>query len=272
MPMTTHQRLGDELPTALASYYDALDRNRVADAAAAFAADVTFAAPPLDGIETGPRSVSHGHDDLRAGFEDRGPNPYVHDVVLCAVEGRDAIVEGVTRDRESGAPQSSFAASLQLDDDGAIARYLAFRSPDVIAPLPADANSSPAAPGSAIDKIHEYFDALDEHRLEDAAECFSVDTLYSHPPYQDPTVGGHGRAAFAGRAELIAAFHRRGPQPIDHRIVFHAQRGPHLVLEGVVDDANGALRGSFVSEATLDNAGLIVRYASWYTQPGVPRR
>ena len=54
--------------------------------------------------------------------------------------------------------------------------------------------------------------------------------------------------------------------------MFHAQRGPHLLLEGVVNDDAGALLGSFVSEATLDDAGLIRRYASWYTQPGIPRR
>jgi ketosteroid isomerase-like protein len=263
--------LGDQLPEALAAYYDAVDNDRFADAARCFGDDATYAMPPRQGIETDPREVSTGRAAIAARLDERGSRPYVHQVVLCTVDGRDGAVEGLVRDRASGAPQASFAASLQLADDGTIARYLVYASP-VVHPQPAVANPSMAEPGVVIDKIHEYFHALDESRFEDAAACFSADTLYSHPPYKDPSVGGHGRAEFQGRDELTAAFHRRGTQRIDHRIVFHAQRGPHLLLEGIVNDDAGALIGSFVSEATLDDAGLIRRYASWYTQPGIPRR
>jgi ketosteroid isomerase-like protein len=262
--------LGDELPKALATYYEALDDERCADVATAFSDDATYAVPASDGIETDPRSVNHGRDELKAHFARRGPSQYMHDLLLCTVEGDSALVEGLTRRRDSGAARSSFAASVQLDG-GIIARYLAYAS-EVVNPPPAEANPSEATPGSAIDKIHEYFHALEEHRIEDAAACFSTDTIYSHPPYKDPDVGGPGRAAFVGREALLAAFHRRGRQPIDHRIVVHVQRGPHLLLEGVVDDAGGSLLGSFVSEATLDDRGLIKRYVSWYTQPAIPRR
>ena len=215
--------------------------------------------------------MSTGRAAIADRFEQRGTKPYVHHVVLATIDGRDGALEGLVVDRATGEPRSSFAASLQLAEDGTIARYLAYSSP-VVHPQPPVANPSAATPGVVIDKIHEYFHALDESRFEDAAACFSVDTLYSHPPYKDPEVGGHGRAEFHGRDELTAAFHRRGTQRIDHRIVFHAQRGPHLLLEGIVNDDAGALLGSFVSEATLDDAGLIRRYASWYTQPGIPRR
>jgi ketosteroid isomerase-like protein len=263
--------LGDQLPDRLAAYYGALDAGRLAEASACFSADATYALPPTGGVETDPRLVVEGRADIAAQLDRRGAKPYAHRVVLCTVEGGNAAVEGLIVDADAGAARASFVASLQLADDGTIARYLAYTSP-VVDPQPAVANPSTTAPGSAIDKIHEYFHALDESRFEEAAGCFSVDTLYSHPPYKDPNVGGHGRAEFDGRDELIAAFHRRGTQQIDHRIVFHSQRGPHLLLEGVVDDDAGALLGSFVSAATLDDAGLIRRYASWYTQPGIPRR
>lgn len=268
---TIKVELGDQLPTTVAAYYEALDDNRFGDAAASFAEDAVYAVPPPDGIETDPRAVSTGRREIAARFERRGLRPYVHDVLLCTVEGRDAALEGVTRDRSGGEALASFAATLQLAEDGTIARYLAYSSP-LVTPLPADVNPSSTVPGVAIDKIHEYFHALDESRFEDAAGCFSADTLYSHPPYKDPSVGGHGRAEFNGRDELTAAFHRRGTQQIDHRIVFSSQRGPHLLLEGIVNDTAGALLGTFASEATLDDDGLIQRYASWYTQPGIPRR
>lgn len=268
---TIQAELGDQLPLDLAAYYDALDGGRLAEAAACFSSDATYAVPPAEGIETDPRSVSTGRSEIAARLEQRGTRPYVHHIVLCTIDGRDGSVEGLVRDRATGEPQSSFAASLQLAEDGTVARYLAYSSP-VVHPQPPVANPSTKAPGVAIDKIHEYFHALDESRFEDAAACFSIDTLYSHPPYKDPNVGGQGRAEFRGRDELTAAFHRRGTQRIDHRIVFHAQRGPHLLLEGIVNDDAGSLIGSFVSEATLDADGLIRRYASWYTQPGIPRR
>ncbi|WP_116996919.1 nuclear transport factor 2 family protein [Desertimonas flava] len=268
---TTRVELGDPLPAELAAYYDAIDAGRAGDAAACFSDDATYAVPPPDGIETDPRSVCNGRSEIASHLDQRAERPHVHTIVLCTVEGQSVALEGLLLDRHSGEAQASFAASLQLAGDGTIGRYLAYASP-VVHPQPAVANPSAAEPGVAIDKIHEYFHALDDSRFEDAAGCFSLDTLYSHPPYKDPTVGGPGRAEFRGRAELTAAFHRRGAQRIDHRIVFHAQRGPHLLLEGIVNDDAGALLGSFVSQATLDEAGLIRRYASWYTQPGVGRR
>jgi hypothetical protein len=268
---TSATRLGDELPKALATYYEALDGKRFADVVAAFSVDATYAVPAGNGIETDPRSVNHGRHELGAHLASVDTTEHVHELLLCTAEGDSALVEGITRWRDNGAARSSFAASVQLDDDGLVARYLAYAS-EVVIPSPAEANPSETTPGSAIDKIHEYFHALDEHRFEDAAACFSTDTVYSHPPYKDPDVGGPGRAAFVGRDALLAAFHRRGRQPIDHRIVLHIQRGPHLMLEGVVNDTGGSLLGSFVSEATLDDEGLIRRYVSWYTQPGMPRR
>ena len=268
---TIQVELGDQLPEALAAYYGALDDDCLAEAAASFSDDATYAMPPAEGVETDPRSVTTGRSAIADRLARRGARPWMHHVTLCTIDGSDGALEGLVVDRATGQPAMSFAASLQLADDGSISRYLAYSSP-VVHPRPAVANPSSTAAGVAIDKIHEYFHALDESRFEDAAACFSVDTLYSHPPYKDPAVGGHGRAEFHGRDELTAAFHRRGTQRIDHRIVFHAQRGPHLLLEGAVDDDAGALLGSFVSEATLDDAGLIRRYASWYTQPGIPRR
>ena len=213
--------LGDELPKALANYFDALDDGRLDEASEAYAQDVLYAVPPAGRIETDPRSVSNGRATVRERFERRGPKPYVHEILLCMVEGRDAILEGLTRNRSTGAPLSSFASSLQVDDQGLVCRYLAFQCAPEITPLPADANGSWRTPGAAIDKVHEYFDALDDSRFEDAADCFSPDTLLLAPAVQGPD----GRWAGSGRVQ--GADGADGGVPSTRRA---ADRPPHCVL------------------------------------------
>lgn len=260
-----NSELGDQLPQALAAYYEALDSGLPKEAAQSFSVDVVYAVHPAGEIETAPRVVRIGRQALLDHFEQRTQR-WVHQILVCAVDDSAAVVEGLTVDGDSGEPNGSFAASLRLDANGLISRYLAFHCAPAISPLPAEANSASTSAFDAMAKIDEYFIALDDARFDDAAACFSEDTLYSHPPYKDPAVGGHGRAAFAGRAELAAAFHRRGRQSFGHRIVVDAQRGPHLLLEGEVDAADGTLLGRFLSIATLDPQGLIRRYASFYTE------
>ncbi|MET0908935.1 MAG: nuclear transport factor 2 family protein [Ilumatobacteraceae bacterium] len=266
----TDAELGDRLPAALAEYFEALDDGRPAAAAATFAADAVYAVPVGGGPETDARAVTVGGDAIAARFVERGAQPYVHDVLRCARDHRDVGLEGVIRDRSDGRALMSFAATAQLGDDGSIVRYLAFSSP-VVPPPPATDRAGPP-PGAAIEVVDRYFRALGAGRFEDAAACFSPDVMYSHPPDQDPSIAGPGRAEFNGREELTAAFHRRGRQEIAHTIVFSCQAGADLLLEGVVGDADGGLRGSFVSAASLDADGLIRRYVAWYTQPGVARR
>jgi ketosteroid isomerase-like protein len=257
--------IGDQLPPALAAYYAALDAGMPAAASESFSRDVRFALPFADQIETAPRRMWMGRAAVREHLERRA-HRWAHRILLCVAEGPRALVEGLTVDADSGEPNGSFAASVHLGDDQLISSLLGFRCAPAISPMPSEASAAPTCPFDAMAKIDEYFTALDDARFDDAAACFSADTVYSHPPYQDPRIGGPGRATFVGRAELAAAFHRRGRQTFDHEIVFSGQRGPHLMLEGVVHDAGGELLGSFVSTATLDPEGLIRRYASFYCE------
>jgi ketosteroid isomerase-like protein len=262
---TTDAWIGDRLPPALAAYYAALDTGMSREASESFADDVRYALPSADQIETAPRSTHAGRDAVREHLEQRTPRA-AHRILLCVAEGPGALVEGLTVELDSGEPNGSFAASVRLDGDQRISSYLAFRCTPAISPMPGEASAASTSEFDAMAKIDEYFAALDDARFDDAAACFSEDTVYSHPPYKDPRIGGPGRATFVGRAELAAAFHRRGRQSFDHEIVFSGQRGAHLMLEGVVHDAEGELLGRFISTATLDLEGLIRRYASFYCE------
>ena len=260
----------DPLPPALADYYIALDDGRMADAAGSFALDACFAGPAPAVIETDPRILTVGRDQIQARFEGRGPRPDVHDVLVCIVDGSSCLLEGVSRDGTTGDALQSFVASAQLDDDGLVARYLAFAATSVIAPSAAPAHCSTDALGL----LDEYFRALDVGDFDTAAGCFSEDTLYSHPPYKHTGLDGFARVEFASRQELLDAFRARGKASFDHRIVAGAQRGAHCLVEGVVENlpASASHRtGSFISNLTLDADGLIRRYASFYCEPGVPR-
>lgn len=262
---TTDAWIGDQLPPALAAYYAALDTGVTTEASESFSDDVRYALPFVDQIETAPRCMHAGRDAVRKHLE-RRTQRWGHRILLCVVQGPGALVEGLTVERDSGEPNGSFAASVRLDGDQRISSYLAFRCSPAISPMPLEASAASTSEFDAMAKIDEYFAALDDARFDDAAACFSEDTVYSHPPYQDPRIGGPGRATFAGRAELAAAFHRRGRQSFDHEVVLCGQRGPHLLLEGVVHGAGGDLLGRFVSAATLDVEGLIRRYASFYCE------
>lgn len=266
--------LGDTMPAALAAYYMALDQARMGDAAGAFSENALYAVPRPDVIETDARIETIGRDALLARFEDRGARPFVHDIALCVRDGSSCLVEGVSRVAATGLATVSFAASAQLDDDGLIARYLAFATSSVISPGPADL--APAVPddgsfGSAADVLDRYFHALDRGEFEEAAGCFSADALYSHPPYRHTGLDGNHRVEFVGRDELLDAFRARGAQSFDHRLVSSIQRGPHCILEGLVENLPDGGTGSFISSLTLDEDGLIRRYASFYCEPGVRR-
>jgi hypothetical protein len=98
-----------------------------------------------------------------------------------------------------------------------------------------------------------------------AAACFSIDCLYSHPPYRP----GTPRVEFRGRDALRRGFEQqRGARPVRPAISRSVQHGADCLIEGVVDgDPPG---GSFISSATLDPDGLIRRYVAYYTTSRVP--
>jgi len=259
--------LGDALPAALGAYYSSLDDGRFEAAADAFTPDAHYAVP-LAGPETQPRVETTGRDAILRRFEARGAQPYRHVVDLCTVDGDECLVEGVTV-AANGAKSLSFVASATLRD-GLIARYLAFACTGARDPVPTDVPID-AAPADADAVLHRYFDALDRGDFEAAADCFSSDVLYSHPPYRHTAIDSDRRVEFRGRDELRAAFAARGRQTFGHRILTGIQRGPHAIVEGAVFDLPDGGSGSFISSLSLDAAGSIRRYVSFYCEPVVSR-
>ncbi len=262
--MTT--QLGDLMPEALAGYYRDLDSGRRMEAAGRFSTDTVFALPPADGIETGPRRLVHGRDELLEWFDERGPRTHVHHIQLCARDGDRWLLEGVGVEPSSGEAFATFAASVQLDDHGRISRYLSFMTAPAVEPPPGRNGVTTEA---AAEVLRRYFDALDTGAFEEAADQFSIDVVYSHPPYRHTGIDGNERVVFRGRDQLLAAFEARGKQNFDHRVLAIAQRGRHCLLEGVVEGLPDDRNGSFISSLTLDDDGLIERYVSFYCEPAV---
>jgi ketosteroid isomerase-like protein len=258
--------MNDPIPATLLSYYEALDAGRMGVAADCFAVDCRYAVPG-PGSETDARIETNGRPALLSRFETRGLLPRRHQVELCLAEGRHCLVEGTVVDTDSGTPASTFVASITLGDDGLIERYLAFTCDGAREPV--DRTATLEQPTVALEVLHDYFDALDTGRFEAAADCFSPDVLYSHPPYKHTGITTPGRVEFRGRAELLDAFRRRGRQSFGHVITVCIQRGPHAILEGAVHDLPDGRSGSFISSLTLDGTGRIRRYVSFYCEPAI---
>jgi hypothetical protein len=224
----------------------------------AFAEDALLAYQDDSGEETAPRVLAHGRDEIgatlaRGAFGNGRP-----EFLVRLDDGANRLLEGRLAG-EGG--DETVAASLQLDRTGAITRGLLFRTP-LVAPSPTWDVEDDAAPGDARAVLDTYFEQLGHGRFEEAANCFSDDCLYSHPPYAP----GGGRAEFRGRDELLAGFVRRGYKAYEYAFAVTLQRGSECMLEGT---AGG---GSFVSSLTLDEDGRIHRYAAFYCEPPVPRR
>jgi SnoaL-like domain len=170
------------------------------------------------------------------------------DAVIQLQDGRDVYVE-------ARAPSNTCAASFQLHADGTIARELTFTCAPVAAPARWEARERPAVRPL----LDRYFSALNDGDFASAAEAFSADCLYVHPPYGP----GEPLAEFHGRTELVELWPvRRGTARVQTTIERCVQSGNHAFVEGV------AAGGSFLSSMVLDPEGLIARYVAFFT----PRR
>jgi len=261
---------GDALPTALAAYYEALDAGRMDEAVAAFTADAVYAVPFAGSQETDARNVVTGHEALAEYLQRRGLLPYRHEVLFCAVEGGDCLIEGVSVEASTGKANKTFVASVQLGDAGRIYRYLAYQCEPPVSPPPAK-RSEGGAGTDAPALVDRYFTALAQGRFEDAAACFSVDTLYSHPPYRHTAITDNRRIAVNGRQALLELFGRRGPTTYGYRMDVILQRGPNAIFENAVVDLPGGGEGGSMGSLTIGPDGLIRRYAAFYCEPAVPR-
>jgi ketosteroid isomerase-like protein len=262
MPM-----LGDVLPDSLRHYYAALDDGRTEEAVEAFADDVVYALPPGAGGETSPRVIRTGRDAVLGALRERRQPDRRHEIQLCGHEKGSCLLEGVVS-RADGTRLSTFAASAQLDDAGLVSRYLAYQCSPPVDAAPTDRGRSPA---DALDGLDRYFHALDDGDFAAAAQCFSPDVVYMHPPYRHTGIDGDERVVFRGRDHLLAAFEARGRQSFDHMVLVGVQRGAHAIVEGVVTGLAAGGTGSFLSSLSLDGDGRIQRYMSFYCEPSVPR-
>jgi hypothetical protein len=251
------------LPAAVLTLLDALGAGDL-DAAAAAVPDGALAALPGDGVETDPRVVARDRPGLRRALEPVFDGRRAEVLSSVSTRERDVcLAEGRLLD-QGGAAVQTYLASFRLDRDQ-ISRALVFSCPLVEPSRTWTTGDGGPAPGDARAMVDRYFEYLDAAEFEAAADCFSEDVLYSHPPYGP----GQPRAEFRGRAELLAGFERRGPKPDrEHHIELSPQRGSECFLEGfTIDQPRG---GSFISGVSLDVDGRIQRYLAVYCEPVVP--
>jgi hypothetical protein len=180
--------------------------------------------------------------------------------VVGAVASEDACWAEIAR-RGEGEPETCLVG-LTHGATGQVTRLVWFRAPLVAARVVDGAGAAPD--GRAI--LERYFADLTNSRFREAAGNFTVDTLYSHPPY----AGGTERVLFDGRESLWRGFvELRGPSPVRQIITGFWQQGERVFVEGVIEGIpNG---GSFFATGQISHAGEIARYVAFYSSQRVPQ-
>src|SRR3954463_9584705 len=107
--------------------------------------------------------------------------------------------------------------------------------------------------------VARYLEALEQFDLEAAADCFTADLFYSHPPYSNDD--SEGRHEVQGREALIQLFKERGPKKVKHEVTNAAIEGDHGFVMGTF--ASEGRVGSFVSTVRLAADGRIAHYAAY---------
>ncbi len=153
-------------------------------------------------------------------------------------------------------------AGLTQQLDGRVSRIVWLRAP-LVPPCEVDVGDR-VPDGRPV--LEGYFDALMASRFREAAAHFTVDTLYSHPPY----AGGGKRVLFRGQDELRHGFEtERGPSPARQIITGFWQHGGRVFVEGVIEGIPDG--GTFFSTAQIDSAGEIARYVAFYSTTRIAR-
>jgi hypothetical protein len=126
---------------------------------------------------------------------------------------------------------------------------------------------SPEEAVDALSLMRRYFTCLEASDFVGAANCFTASARYSHPPYAGEPPG---RLEARGRAEIRLLFERRGPRSTRHEITATACAGDRHFISGLIKDAEGAVTGSFLSEAVFDaGSGKFAEYAAYSSRPAV---
>ncbi|HEY1521285.1 MAG TPA: hypothetical protein VGF91_32990 [Solirubrobacteraceae bacterium] len=180
--------------------------------------------------------------------------------VGAAVVADDACWAEVTRRGDRGGAETCIVG-LTYDDRGAVSRMVWLRAP--LAPTPSFDEEGPAPDGRPI--VERYLTDLMGSRFREAAAHFTVDTIYSHPPY----AGGTERVLFRGREALGHGFAtERGPSPVRQIITHFWQRAGRVFVEGVIEGIPDG--GTFFSTAQITSEGEIARYVAFYSAERIP--
>jgi len=161
----------------------------------AFAPDAVYAYWDGSGDETASREIARGREPIRAVLARWAEA----ETLVSVSDGRDCFVEGRLGD------SATFAAALQLDGSGAIARCLSFHAP-IVEPAPAPASRSSHSARAILDR---YFLSLTAGDFEAASRCFSEDCLYSHPPYSAGATLSGWPSRRAASSKIRRGFQRR---------------------------------------------------------------
>ncbi|MGB1505227.1 MAG: hypothetical protein ACPHJY_11750 [Acidimicrobiales bacterium] len=256
---TRFSPVGHTVDPEITRWIDALSSGDAEAAGSHCSADCRLAFPRRGVIETAPRLKGVGAAGLAAIERDGGLPQQPRRLVVAVHAGDVWLLEGVVL----GDTECSFAASVTTAD-GVVSRHLEFRADSRIGPPGPEPERSDHDAAVALER---YFAHLDSGAFEDAAACFALEVLYSHPPYKHTGISDPGRLDIVGRDALLATFRRRGRQPFGHRLISFGQVGRHAMLEGLVEGIPGGGSGSFVSCLSLDARGLIARYVSFYCEP-----
>jgi hypothetical protein len=179
--------------------------------------------------------------------------------VVGAVSSDDASWAEVAR-RGDGEAETCIVG-LTYGPAGRVSRLVFLRAPLV----PAGDVDAADAVRDARPMLERYFADLQSSRFRAAADHFSANAVYSHPPY----AGGNERVLFRGRDALARGFETdRGPSPARQIITDLWQQGSRAFVEGIIEGIpNG---GSFFSTAEISRQGEIARYVAFYSATRIP--
>jgi hypothetical protein len=214
-----------------------------------------WVASPEQGLVAGIESVSGASDTTETLARLAPSSLTVLDTLVCD-EGCWAEVT-----RAGDGESETCLLGLTCDAAGAVSRLVWLGVP-LVAALESDQGSG--APDMR-PILEQYFEELQRSSFPEAAAHFTVDTIYSHPPYG----GGKERVLYRGRDALLRGFVTdRGPSPVRQVITALWQRGGRVFIEGVIEGIpNG---GTFFSTGQASPEGEIARYVAYYSARRIP--
>ncbi|HTX46538.1 MAG TPA: hypothetical protein VMD48_09680 [Solirubrobacteraceae bacterium] len=216
----------------------------------------TWVASPEQGLRASIDAL-RGADASAAALTDLSPSDLT--LVGAAVSDRACwaeVVRGVDGETET------CLVGLSYDAAGAVSRLVWLRAPFV--PASSEVGEESAGPdGRSV--LERYLSDLQSSAFREAASHFTVDTIYSHPPYG----GGTERALFQGREALWRGFAtERGPSPVRQIVTGFWQRDARVFVEGVIEGIPDG--GTFFSTGQITPDGEIARYVAFYSATRIP--